>query len=164
MSTHVLKPRPPLRAFALTAILALVGVVVFASPDLFGWDPVLRTVGIAVLVLGFGILVLAFGAMRRNQVQVILDAQGYRVVGPDRTRTGSWEDITKVTRANRQLILYGRDGKRTAITLPRGGGGDLDALGADVARRLDTQRGYGSPVGQFGQTGQATDDQGPAES
>jgi len=148
VSTHVLKPRPPLRAFSVAAALALVGIGFFAAPDLFGWSPVLRGIGIVFLVLGMVILVLGMLAMRRMRVEVVLDQNGYQVVGPVRASAGSWDEVTRVTRANQQVILYGRDGTRTVIALPRGAAGDLNALGTDIARLLDAHRGYGSvPLG-----------------
>jgi len=155
VSTHVLKPRPPLLAFGASAVLALVGIGLFAAPDLFGWPPVVRSIGIWALVLAVVFLGLAVLAMRRMQVQVVLDEQGYQVVGPATTTTGGWDDVTRVARADQQVILYGRDGTMTVIALPRGGAGDLDALGADIARLLDAHRGYGSvPLGSPGPAGE----------
>jgi hypothetical protein len=85
------------------------------------------------------------------RVEVVLDENGYRVAGPFLPRSGTWDEVTRVTRANQQVILYGRDGTRTVIALPRGGAGDLDALGTDIARLLDRHRGYGSvPLGVQG--------------
>lgn len=147
MSTtrHVMKPRPPLRAFGTAAVLAIVGMGFVVAPDVFGWDPIVRAIGIAFLVLGLAVLGLAMVAMRRLRVEIVLDDAGYRVAAPTGTRAAPWTDVVRVTRAERRLIVYGRDGTRTLMTHPRGGAGDLDALGADIARRLDSSRGYGNP-------------------
>ena len=147
-STHLMKPRPPVRAFGFAAVLALVGLGFFMAPELFGWHDILRAIGIVFIVLGFGILALAVVAMQRMKVEIILDDDGYRVIGPFGARVGGWADVIRVTRATGQIVLYGRDERRTVIAMPRGGAGDLDALGADIARHLDTHRGYGSaPLG-----------------
>jgi hypothetical protein len=144
-----MKPRPPVRAFGVAAVLALVGLGFFMAPELFGWHDILRAIGIVFIVVGFGILALAVMAMQRMKVEIILDDDGYRVIGPFGARAGGWADVVRVTRATGQIVLYGRDDRRTVIAMPRGGAGDLDALGADIARHLDTHRGYGSvPLGQ----------------
>lgn len=148
-STHLMKPRPPVRAFGVAAVLALVGLGFFMAPELFGWHDILRAIGIVFIVLGFGILALAVVAMQRMRVEIILDDDGYRVIGPFGVRTGGWADVVRVTRATGQIILYDHDERRTVIAMPRGGAGDLDALGADIARHLDAHRGYGSvPFGR----------------
>ncbi|MDQ7991783.1 MAG: hypothetical protein AAGC63_02040 [Propionicimonas sp.] len=147
MSTHVLRPRPPLRAFAVAAGLALAGIGLFAAPDLFGWPEILRGVGVAVVLLGLVFLALGVVAMRRMRVEVVLDPQGYRVVGPSGTQSGTWQGVVRVARANQQVILDGGDGTRTVIALPRGGAGDLNRLADDIARQLDANRGYGGPIG-----------------
>ena len=148
MSTHLMKPRPPVRAFGLAAVFALVGVGFFVAPDVLGWDRVLRAIGVVFIVLGFAILGLAVVAMQRMKVEIVLDDAGYRVIGPFGAKTGAWADVVRVTRAEGQILLYGRDNRRTVIVMPRGGVGDLDALGADIAQHLNAHRGYGSvPLG-----------------
>lgn len=144
MSTHLMKPRPPVRAFGMAAVLALVGVGFFVTPELFGWHGVVRGIGVLFIVLGFVILALAIVAMQRMRVEIVLDEDGYRVIGPFGARSGSWADVVQVTRATGQIVFYGRDQRRTVIAMPRGGDGDLDALGIDIARHLDAHRGYGS--------------------
>ncbi|MCW5950698.1 MAG: hypothetical protein KIT69_00290 [Propionibacteriaceae bacterium] len=143
-----MKPRPPVRAFGVAAVLALVGLGFFMAPELFGWHDILRAIGIVFILLGFGILALAIVAMQRMKVEIILDDDGYRVIGPFGARTGGWADVVRVTRATGRIVLYGRDERRTVIAMPRGGVGDLNALGTDIARHLDAHRGYGSvPLG-----------------
>ena len=148
-STHLMKPRPPVRAFGMAAAFAVVGLGFFAAPELLGWHDILRAIGIVSILVGFAILALAIAAMQRMRVEIVLDQDGYRVIGPFGARTGTWQDVVRVTRGAGQIVLYGRDDRRTVIAMPRGGAGDLDALGADIARHLDVHRGYGSvPLGE----------------
>lgn len=153
-STHLMKPRPPVRAFGLAAALALVGVGFFVTPELFSWPGGVRAIGIVFIVLGFVILALAVVTMQRMRVEIALDDVGYRVIGPFGARGGRWADVVRVTRAAGQLVLYGRDGRRTVIALPRGGAGDLDALGADIARHLDAHRGYSNLTSEASDSGE----------
>ena len=141
-TTHVMKPRPPLRAFGLAAVLAVVGMGFVIAPDVTGWHVILRAIGIALLLVGLAILGLAVLAVQRFRMEVVLDDEGYRVVSPTGTREGAWAEVVKVTRGERRLVLHRRDGTRIAVTQPRGGAGDLNALGTDIARRLDASRGY----------------------
>lgn len=159
MSTtrHVMKPRPPLRAFGMAAVLAVVGMGFVVSSDAFGWNPIVRAIGIVFVAAGLVLLALGFVAIQSRRVEIVLDDAGYRVTAPTGASAGSWADVVRVTRAERRLIVYGRDGSRTLMTHPRGGAGDLDALGADIARRLDSSRGYGSTPLTFADLPEETD-------
>ncbi len=143
-TTHVLRLRPPLRAFAVAAAFAVVGVVFVVAPEAFGWNLITRFIGIGFLAISLLLVAFAGWAMRRARVEIELDDEGYRIAGPTGPRSGSWAEVAKVTRGEGQIVLYGREGSRTVVGRPRGGRGDLDALGADIARRLDANRGYGS--------------------
>lgn len=148
-TTHVLRLRPPLRAFAVAAAFAVVGVVFVIAPETFGWNLITRFIGIGFLVICLLVVALAVWAMRRERTEIELDDEGYRITGRSGPRSGSWSEVATVTRGDGMVVLYGRDGSRTVMGRPRGGRGDLDALGADIARRLDADRGYGSvPFGQ----------------
>lgn len=147
-TTHALRLRPPLRAFALAAAFAVVGAVFVVAPEAFGWNPITRFIGLGFLAISLLLAGFATWAMRRARVDIELDDEGYRITGPTGPKAGSWTEIAKVTRGEGQIVLYGRDGSRTVMGRPRGGRGDLDALGVDIARRLDLSRGYGSvPLG-----------------
>lgn len=142
-TTHVMKPRPPVAAFGVAAVFALVGIALFIAPDLFSWDPILRMIGLVFLAIGLLLLAISIGVARRPGAAVVLDERGFRVVGPQGARAGTWDDIIRVSRATGRIILYRRDGGRVSLVVPKGGSADLNALGADIAARLDANRGYG---------------------
>mgnify|MGYP000966872978 FL=1 len=48
----------------------------------------------------------------------------------------------RVTRGSDRMTLHRKDGTRVQLVVARGAHADLDALGADIARRLDANRGY----------------------
>lgn len=143
-TTHVMRPRPPLRAFGLAAFLALAGMGGFALQYFFSWDPALRVVGIVLLALGVALAIVGIAAARRQSAAVVLDKRGFRVESPNGSHTGEWADIIKVTRSTGRITLHRRDGSQVAMVVPRGGSGDLGALGADIAARLNASRGYAS--------------------
>ncbi|MEA4944417.1 MAG: hypothetical protein VB080_08255 [Propionicimonas sp.] len=143
-TTHLMKPRPPLRAFGIAAVLAVVGIGFFALELAVHWHWALQVVGVVFLVLGLLLVVLALIVSRQQYATVELDNDGFRVVSPSSTRSGEWDDIVKVTRAAGRITLFRRDGSQIALVVPRGGSGDLNALGRDIADRLNAHRGYGS--------------------
>ena len=96
------------------------------------------------VVLAVTLVVVALAAARRMAVTVVLDDERLRVQGEGRTQSADWSDVVKVTRATGRITLHRRNGSRVALVLPRGGAGDLNALGVDIARRLDANRGYQS--------------------
>ncbi len=141
-STYVIKPRPPVRAFALSAILALLGAAVIVLSAEYGWPVGVLALGVVVLVLSVALVVLAFVARSRMAVTVEITDDGYVVREPGGVREGRWADVTKVTEAPGRLTFHSGDDRRFHLMAP-GGSGDLDRIAAEVARRLDVQRGYG---------------------
>jgi hypothetical protein len=141
-TTHLLTPPPPVRAFGLAAAGSLVGVAGFLAPQVMGAPEWVRPVGLVVLAASLALVFVALASTRRGGVRVELDSDGLRVAGSAGPEQITWADVVKVTRAPGRISLQRRDGSRISLVVPRGGGGDLDALGADVARHLDADRGY----------------------
>lgn len=143
-TTHVMRPRPPIRALGIAAVLALLGMGAFALPYLLDWSEGLRIVGLVLLALGVALAVTGLTAVRRLSATVLLDEQGFRMHTPTGSQEGDWDDIVKVTRSTGRITLHKRDGSQVAMVVPRGGSGDLDGLGVDIANRLNANRGYAS--------------------
>lgn len=141
-TTHQVRQRPPLRALVLAAGLILVGIVILLMADLLGRQLALTAIGVVGIVLGLGLFVAAWLLARSMLVEIVLDDNGYRLAGAVRADHGRWADIGRVTRAGNRITLYRKDGARVQLVVTRGGRADLDALGKDIAARLDTDRGY----------------------
>lgn len=124
----------------------VVGAVLVLMADLLGWPLPLTTLGLLVLLAGFGVFVAAWVVARSLRVEVVLDDQGYRIRGPRIAETGSWGDIGRVTRGDNRITIHHKDGTLAQLLVSRSGTADLDALGADFARRLDADRGYGGSL------------------
>ncbi|HRA05394.1 MAG TPA: hypothetical protein PKV13_02095 [Propionicimonas sp.] len=137
-----MRQRPPLRALALAAALMVVGLVLVLMAHLLAWHLVLALVGSLALLLGVALFVASLAMARSMSVDVVLDDVGYRVSGPGTEETGRWADISRVTRADGTLTLRRLDGTALHLVVSRSSVADLDALGADIARRLDADRGY----------------------
>lgn len=141
-TTHQVRQRPPLRALVLAALLVLVGILLLLMADLLDRQFTLTALGVAGLVIGLALFLAAWLLARSMRVEIVLDQAGYRLVGPVRSDGGAWTDVTKVTRGPDRITMHRKDGTRLQLVVTRGGRADLDALGEDIASRLDTDRGY----------------------
>ncbi len=145
MTSYTLKPRLPMRAFVLAALLSILGaglVVVAASQNWAGW-----AVGIGIFIIALGVcaVLLAVGSLRTNRVQIDLDEQGYHIHGAGLDKRGQWRTVTKASVADDggRLILSHGEVSRTHIWCPMGGTDpQMQALIVEVADRLDASRGY----------------------
>lgn len=144
---YVLKPRPPVRAFVIAAIATLVGAIMMAACRHSAF--VLVALSALVMALGIALAVMAGISMVRMRTFVELSDEGYRITGPGTDRQGSWAEVTKVTTSANGAHLTFHHGEvgRTHILCPGGGDDEqMQALVADVAKHLDTDRGYGPPI------------------
>ena len=135
-------PRPPVRAFALAAVLALAGAgaLIITSE---GWlRPMLIVVGIALVVLAVLLLALALAGVRRQRVTVHLDAAGYRVASPAGVRSGAWADVTRVTTTPGRITLHQGDAERVHLVAPSGQVPQFEAIEQAISKHLDADRGY----------------------
>lgn len=143
--TYVLRPQPPVRAFALAAVLAALGAILVVVCAATSANAFFMAVSVIVLVLGVLLLVAGFVSMRRLRSFVDLTDDGWSVRTPTVTRTGTWSEVTRVTSSmdGAHLTLYQGDQARTHI-LAAGNvaGSEMEALAADIATRLDRNRGY----------------------
>ncbi len=142
---HVLKPRPPSRGYAIAAVLSLAGAVLIVIAAAQGWANGWIALFAVILAFGIALALTATWSMIRMRLYVDLDAEGYHIHGAGQDRRGSWAKVTKaaLTETRSRLTLYHGQVGRTHIVRP--GVGDpqeMDDLAADVARRLDADRGY----------------------
>lgn len=142
---HVLTPRPPFVGFAIAAVLSIAGAILIVVAASRGWSNGWIALFAVVLAFGIALALTATWSMFRMRLFVDLDAEGYHIHGAGQDRRGRWADVTKaaLTETRSRLTLYHGQVKRTHIVRP--GVGDpkeMDDLAADVARRLDADRGY----------------------
>ncbi|MFV0405411.1 MAG: hypothetical protein ACK5LN_01080 [Propioniciclava sp.] len=143
-SRYVLRPRPAVRAFALAALMALggAGLMIAASQlDGLGWMVV---AGAVLILFGVGLVGLAVGAAWRHEVTITLTDTGYQIVEPGGARQGTWDTVTRVTGAPGRVTLHQGPENRVVLVVPAERAVELDVVAADIARRLDADRGYSS--------------------
>lgn len=147
VSTHVLKPRPPVRAFLIGDVVALGGVVLAVLGHARSWPTAVLVLLWLVAALGALLVVLAAVSMVANRVVVDVDAEGYRLKGPGLDKAGTWSEVTRVTQNpdGTRLTLHHGQVARTHLLVPGGASTpQMQALIADVAAQLDADRGYRS--------------------
>lgn len=122
----------------------LVGLLLVLMSGFLDSGLALAVVGLVVVGLGLALFGTSFWVSRTQSVHVVLDDDGYQIHGPEGTESRRWLDVARVTRGDDRITMYHKDGARVQLIVTRDGTADLDALGADIARRLDADRGYGA--------------------
>ncbi|MGC3994858.1 MAG: hypothetical protein QM779_12215 [Propionicimonas sp.] len=141
---HQVRQRPPLRALALAAVMMLVGVLVILMAELLESNVWLLAAGLIVVGAGLGLFGASVWVARATRVHAVLDEDGYVLQGREATESGLWADVVRVTRGVDRISIHHKDGTRVQLVVARGAMADLDALGEDISRRLDANRGYGA--------------------
>ena len=143
MTTFVVRPRLPMRAFVLAALLSMLGALGITLSAATAISQVWMWVSAAVLLVGVLLVITALTSMRRLRTYVELGDTGWEVRAPGGTTRGLWRDVTKVTIAadGVRLTLHHPDGRRTHIVAP-GPTDEMQAMALDIAARLDASRGY----------------------
>ncbi len=144
--TFFLKPRPPLRAFLLAAVLSLVGGVLTVLGLQHDWPVVVVVLVILLLVLGIMLFAAAIVAMARLGVRITLTDDGYRVSGTENAHEGSWSDVTKVTQAveGAHVTIHHGDVRRTHLIFPGGPAQErMPEVIEEIMARLERVKGAG---------------------
>src|SRR5450756_896983 len=76
MTTHVLRPAPPLRSYLVAAVLATLGALMVAGSG-FGKNPWILVFGALVLADGLALVLVTTISSHRARVAVDLDESGY---------------------------------------------------------------------------------------
>ncbi|MGI8459137.1 MAG: hypothetical protein ACR2LI_13640 [Propionibacteriaceae bacterium] len=142
--TFLLRPRPPLRGLAISAVAILVGVVVLVAASEFGWPPAASWVGLTLGFAGVLVGVAAWVSARRLRSEIVVRTNGLTVAGARGRTTLPWSEIEGVTAIEHQLILNRTDGGPEVVIInPRGGREPAyPALVEAIRRRMDADRGY----------------------
>lgn len=141
-TTYTIQSRPPVRAFAIAAVSALLGAFLLVLALANGWSVVVSVLGGLLLAAGVALLVVAYLSMQRLAVHLTLDEDGYRLVGPSTRHEGRWADVSKVTQSEDgvHVTIYHGSVRRTHLLFSR----DDDVLESvldDVRARLQAARG-----------------------
>ena len=123
MSSYILRPRIPRRAFVLGSAATVVGLVLVVIGLVQNWAILAIIVLAALLAVGLLTLLMVSYSMVNHRIHIDLDAKGYRVHGPGMDRRGTWAKVTRVavTPDGSRLMIASGPVKRTYISCPKGG-------------------------------------------
>lgn len=140
--SFTLSPRPPIRAFAVTAVVDVVGLLVLIAGQWLDQTAVVIS-GVVILVLGTSLLATSLLLNSRLRSLITLDDRGITIQRAKQTRTVAWADVTGAHLTPTHLVIDAVDGKGAEVVNPRGNTDPLVTdLATEVARRLDADRGY----------------------
>ena len=90
MTTHVLRPTPPLRSYLVAAILATLGALMVVGSG-FGKNPWILVFGALVLADGLVLVLMTTISSYRARVAVDLDESGYVIHSREGDVHGTWD-------------------------------------------------------------------------
>lgn len=141
--TLVLRPDPPVRSLAIAGATVLAGAVLLVWSTDAGWPVGVTVLGVVAMVLGAVLAVAALLVHRRLSTTLTLGAEAYTIRRSGVTDTHRWADVAEVGRDPGGLVFRTRAGGRHLLVIPSGRrSAELDDISAEVAARLDDDRGY----------------------
>ena len=145
----ILTAPPPVRALAIAAGLTVIGAGTLVLGSAFGWPVGVAVAGIVLLGLGVGLAVAALILTARARTVIRADDQQLTVLRSGRSESARWASIGEVLLVGPRLTLRDQQGRTALVVLNRRARTDpaFVALSAEIARRLDADRGYGAPPG-----------------
>lgn len=140
-TTYTIQSRPPVRAFVIAAVGALLGALLLVLAIAQGWHLVVAILGGVLLAAGVALLIVAFMSMQRLAVHLTLDDDGYRLVGPGDDHEGEWADVSKVTQSEDSVhvTIYHGSVRRTHLLFSRPDA-EIDRVLDDIKERLESRR------------------------
>lgn len=141
-TTYLIQSRPPVRAFVIAALCALVGAGLLVLAVSQGWHLAVTIVGAILLACGVLLAAVAVAAMRRLRVYLTMDEDGYSLVGQGQEHVGEWLDVNQVTRSGEggHVIIYHGPERRTHLYFSTTDPDQIDAVLDDLRDRLKASR------------------------
>lgn len=141
---HLIKPRPPVRAFAIAAVLSIVGAILLVFGLRNSLGVVLVILGALFLLLGVVLALTGITAMLRQRVTITLTEEGYELNSRHGVFQGEWEAVTRITQSKdgKHFTIHEGDEVRRHLIFAPGATLEVDEFLKDLAERLDHAKGY----------------------
>lgn len=140
---HTLSGPPPTRAFALAAVVTVIGALFVVLSRAQGWPAAVLVLAVVVTILGVALFGAGAYAMTRMRVRGELDGKGYTFHGPHGSLGGDWLEITKVTASEtgHRITFVGKESETQDVIFPVGSEApDMESLVEDITTRLIESR------------------------
>lgn len=140
---------PPIRALAISSGATVLGAAVLVLSSVLGWPVGIAVAAVVVLALGVALAVAALVLTARARTVVRTDDEQITVSRAGRSTSARWASVREVSLAGQRLTLRDQQGRSVLTVLNPRPRPDptFTALGAEIGRRLDADRGYGAPLG-----------------
>lgn len=140
---HPITAPLPLRTFAISAAAAVIGAVLVVLASAQGWPILVAVFGWLLLAGAIALAVVALVLVRLSRVDFVFDDQGFRISGRSGTVEGRWDQVEQVaTAAGGHRISFLGDPDRHVVSPAPESDPRVQAMVADLKRRLDNSRGY----------------------
>ena len=143
-TSYVIKPQPPVRAFAIAAVLSLLGAALIVAALTLAWHWIAIVGGAVVLAAGLVLMAAGLLSMRAREVTLSLSDDGYELASIAGVESGHWRDVTRVTQTldRRQITIFEGDDVRRHLLFAPGATRPDERLLSDLTARLDAAKGY----------------------
>ncbi len=138
-----IKARAKVKTLAYSAAISVAGMIIMGLTAAFAGGDGALTVGIILAGLGIGLVMMAQEQARKASVTARLNDEGF-LLSSSRTNYGlEWKDVRRVSMGTNQITIRDAKGQEGSVLAPPGAGLDeLEALAAEMVKRLDASRGY----------------------
>jgi hypothetical protein len=140
-----LTPPPPVRSLAISAVAALLAVVLIVLRSALDLPPAVTIAAIVVMIFAIVLALVALVLTVRLRTTLILDSRSITIIRRRRRRVVPWSRIDQVKMQGARLLLITEpdDGPDAAVVNPRGSDdATFAALIAEIQSRLNADRGY----------------------
>jgi hypothetical protein len=140
-----LAPPPPVRSLAISAVAALIAVVMIVLRSALDLPAALSIAAIVVMIFAIVLALVALVLTVRLRTTLILDSRSITIIRRRHRTVVSWSRIDRVKMQGARLLLITEpeDDPDVAVVNPRGSDdATFAALVAEIQRRLNADRGY----------------------
>jgi hypothetical protein len=140
-----LAPPPPVRSLAISAVAALIAVVMIVLRSALDLPAAVSIAAIVVMIFAIVLALVALVLTVRLRTTLILDSRSITIIRRRRRRVVPWSRIDQVKMQGAQMLLITKpeDDPDMAVVNPRGRmDATFAALVAEIQRRLNADRGY----------------------
>jgi hypothetical protein len=140
-----LAPPPPVRSLAISAVAALIAVVMIALRSALDLPAAVSIAAIVVMIFAIVLAVVALVLTVRLRTTLILDSRSITIIRRRHRRVLPWSRIDQVKMQGARMLLITKpeDDPDPAVVNPRGSNDVMwTALVAEIQKRLNADRGY----------------------
>jgi hypothetical protein len=140
-----LSAAPPVRTFAIAALVAIVGAGLMVGSRALDLGSVVLVLGLAGVAFALALALTAVILVRSLRSTLVLDTDGITLIRGRRTDRLPWSDIDRVSLVGQRLTFLTKQSRGTDVSVisPRSNTDPTFlSLVAAIRGRLDADRGY----------------------